>query len=77
MSIHISQRTEARLTEEAQRQGVSVDVLIERLMNERTESTPAPNLTGAALLAVLQASPYRDIDLTPSRERLPVRDVTL
>jgi hypothetical protein len=56
---------------------VSVDALIERLMNERTESTPAPNLTGAALLAVLQASPYRDIDLTPSRERLPVRDVTL
>ncbi len=33
--------------------------------------------TGAALVAALQASPYRDIDLEPRRERLPVRDVKL
>ena len=33
--------------------------------------------TGAALIAALQASPYRDIDLEPWRERLPVRDVQL
>jgi prevent-host-death family protein len=33
--------------------------------------------TGAALLAALQASPYRDTDLEPRRERLPVRDVKL
>jgi hypothetical protein len=38
MSIHISEQTEARLTEEAQRYGMSVDALIERLMNERTAS---------------------------------------
>jgi prevent-host-death family protein len=31
--------------------------------------------TGAALIAALQESPYRDIDLEPRRERLPVRDV--
>jgi hypothetical protein len=35
------------------------------------------DLTGAALVAALQASPYRDIDLEPRRERLPVRDVKL
>jgi prevent-host-death family protein len=33
--------------------------------------------TGAALVAALQASPHRDIDVEPRRERLPVRDVTL
>ena len=33
--------------------------------------------TGAALIAALQASPYREIDIEPRRERLPVRDVKL
>ncbi len=33
--------------------------------------------TGAALIAALQASPYRDVDLEPRRARLPVRDVHL
>jgi hypothetical protein len=31
--------------------------------------------TGAALIAAMQESPYRDIDLEPRRKRLPVRDV--
>jgi hypothetical protein len=44
MTIHVSQQTEARLKEEAQQQGVSVDALIEQLMNERTAS--ASNLAG-------------------------------
>jgi hypothetical protein len=38
VSINISQQTEARLTEEAQRQGISVDELLERLINERAAS---------------------------------------
>jgi hypothetical protein len=42
MTLHVSQETEARLAEEAQRQGVSVDALIERLVSERTASAPAP-----------------------------------
>jgi prevent-host-death family protein len=34
--------------------------------------------TGAALIAAMQASPYREIDIEPSRdERSPVRDVEL
>jgi prevent-host-death family protein len=33
---------------------------------------------GAALIAAMQASPYREIDIEPSRdERSPVRDVEL
>ena len=35
MSIEISHETEVRLTDEARRQGISVDALLERLMSER------------------------------------------
>jgi len=35
------------------------------------------HVTGASLVAALQASPYREIDLEPRRSRLPVRDATL
>lgn len=33
--------------------------------------------TGQALIDALQASPHRDIDLTPPRGAMPVRDVPL
>jgi prevent-host-death family protein len=33
--------------------------------------------TGAALVAAMQASPCRDIDIEPGRDRMPVRDVEL
>ena len=77
MSIHISEQNEIRLTREARRLGLSVDAYIEQLLNEGGAGASASGLTGAALLAVLQASPYPDIDLTPRRERLPVREVVL
>lgn len=34
------------------------------------------SLTGKALIDAIQASPHRDIDIEPRRDRLPVRDVT-
>jgi hypothetical protein len=42
MSLNISQQTEARILQEAQRQGIPVDALLERLINERAASTAAP-----------------------------------
>ena len=33
--------------------------------------------TGEALIAAMQASPHRDIDMEPVRAALPVRDVAL
>jgi len=33
--------------------------------------------TGAALIAALEASPCRDIDIEPERDRMPVRGVEL
>jgi prevent-host-death family protein len=35
------------------------------------------NLTGEALIAAMQSSPAGDIDLTPGRAPMPVRDVTV
>jgi hypothetical protein len=34
-------------------------------------------LTGQALVAAMQASPHRDIEIEPERIRMPVRDVAL
>lgn len=34
MSLNVSQQTEARITEEAKRQGITVDALLERFINE-------------------------------------------
>jgi hypothetical protein len=33
--------------------------------------------SGQALIAAMQASPYRDIDIEPKRDRMPVREVDL
>ena len=33
--------------------------------------------TGAALVAAMQASPHRDIDIEPARAPMPAREVTL
>jgi hypothetical protein len=46
MSLKISHRTEVRLADEARRQGVSVDALLERLMTEREAAVGVGN--GAA-----------------------------
>jgi hypothetical protein len=39
MSIDISQETEARLADDARRQGISVDALLEQFINERAAVT--------------------------------------
>ena len=57
------------------------DELIEKALDALDEQATAAvpgTATGAVVLAALQASPYREIDLTPPRVRLTnVRDVTL
>ncbi len=35
------------------------------------------NLTGEALIAAMQASPHREIDIEPKRSAMPVRGVAL
>ena len=57
------------------------DELIEKALDALDEQVIAATpgtATGAVVLAALQASPYRDIDLTTPRVRLAnVRDVAL
>jgi Arc/MetJ-type ribon-helix-helix transcriptional regulator len=62
----------------------NVDDLLNRALDALEEKNTAPgsverDATGAALLAVLQDSPYPEIDLAPPRERVPVevRDIVL
>jgi len=55
------------------------EVLIRALKSAPTatgENVAAANKTGAALVAAMQASPYREIDLVPGRDRMPVRDIS-
>ena len=57
--------------------------LFERALDALDEKSPAPprgreTRTGADLIAALQASPDRELEIEPSRVRLTdVRDVTL
>jgi hypothetical protein len=65
MSLSISQQTEARLTEEASRRGITVNALLERLLNGRAasahpESWKAPELP-AWRLGVIGSLHRRDI----------------
>lgn len=41
MSIEISHETEARLIDEARKQGISLDALLEKLMSESAATTQA------------------------------------
>jgi plasmid stability protein len=57
------------------------DILMETL---KDPASPAEELrrlkgdgTGAALIAALQKSPYRETEIVPRHERMPVRDVQL
>jgi hypothetical protein len=56
------------------------DALMEALnasqLSEDRMGTSRERRTGADLIAALQASPYREIEIEPVRYRLPVRDVT-
>ena len=42
MGLDISPQTEARIRQEAQRQGISVDALLERLMEDQAAGTAGP-----------------------------------
>jgi hypothetical protein len=53
------------------------DVLTRYFEEEANFATGVNPRSGAALVEAMQASPYKDIDLQPTRDRLPVRDAVL
>ena len=48
------------------------DVILDAL-----RSTASQRRTGADLIAAMQESPFREIEIEPSRTPMPVRDMTL
>jgi Xaa-Pro aminopeptidase len=60
-----------RFEVKAAAEGLSVEQWIQKLAD--SDKPPRENRTGADLIAALQASPYREIDIEPERYRLPVR----
>lgn len=76
VTIRLSDEQATALEARAAAEGLSVEQWIQKLAE--TGKQPAGDTrTGADLIAALQASPCRDIDIEPERYRLPVRGVTL
>jgi len=71
MEVHFTPELEAKLTDSAAQQGRNPDELVQVALTRYFERS------GAALVEAMQASPYKDIDLQPCRDRLPVRDASL
>ena len=73
MTIEITKPEIEALIQQRLQSGVfssAEDVILHALRSSEPE-----HQTGAALVAAMQASPCREIDIEPSRHRLPVRDV--
>jgi hypothetical protein len=51
------------------------DVLMQALETLPVEPLGTKSRTGADLIAAMQSSPYREMEIEPARHRMPVRDV--
>ena len=78
MTIEIHRPELEALIMERMKAGAFQNVLMQALEASppAKPAPPAENRTGADLIAAVQASPYREIEIEPARYRLPVRDVT-
>lgn len=81
MELHVTGELETKLTHSAAKQGRDPDELLQdvltRYFEEEANGSTLRGKSGAALVEAMQASPYKDIDLQPTRERMPVRDAVL
>ena len=81
MTIVLDPQQEARLVVIARARGLSAEAVvrevIERVLASETREAEHLKGTGSALVTAMQASPFKEIDLQPASERLPVRDVAL
>ena len=75
MTIEISRPEVEALILERMKSGAfssAEDVILHALRSSKPESR-----TGAALIAAMQASPHKEIEIEASRGPMPVRDVSL
>ncbi len=82
MEVHLSPEQEAFIVQRVRTSRfTSADEAMQEavsLLEEQESGNAACNgATGAELVTAMQASPFKDIDLEPSRPHLPVRNVTL
>ena len=82
ITLPLQPQEEAKLVARARAKGLSTDAFVrealDRILAEPDDdaSTKKPGIpTGADLVAAMQASPYREINLEPARDRPPVRDI--
>jgi hypothetical protein len=78
MTIEIHQPELENLIHQRMKSGAyqSVEDFLLHALNAPTVTQTGDELTGAALVAAMQACPVKDIDLEPARYPMPVRDVT-
>jgi hypothetical protein len=78
MELHVTGELETKLTHSAAKQGRNPDELVQdvlrRYFEEETRGASLHGKSGALLVEAMQASPYKEIDLQPARDRMPVRD---
>lgn len=82
ITLPLQPQEEAKLIALARAKGLSTDALVrealDRILAEPNDAASVEKTgfpTGADLVAAMQASPYREVNLEPARERLPVRDI--
>jgi hypothetical protein len=78
MNLEISMpELERRVQEGIQSGRLHVDELLPKALDALSEKEAAGAQSGAAIVDVMQSSPYKEIDLEPRRDHLPVRDASL
>ena len=81
MEVDFSPELEHRLAQSAAQQGRKpeelVRAVVSRYLARGHDAAGDGILTGAALIEAMQASPYKELELEPRRERMPVRDAVL
>ncbi len=82
ITLPLEPQEEARLIAVARAKGLSADALVREALDRILADASAASATGSsepatgdALVAAMQASPYKQVNLEPVRDRLPVRDI--
>jgi hypothetical protein len=82
ITLPLQPEEEARLVAVAHAKSLSTDALVraalDRMLADATgipDIHPSASVSGADLVAAMQASPYKEIALEPRRGHMPVRDV--
>jgi len=83
ITLPLQPQEEARLIALARSKGLSPEALVREALDKILTGASEPldplqpeRTTGAALVAAMESSPYRETDLETARGRFPVRDVT-